>query len=87
MIKDNDIKELEELCNWLSHQPCKSAYSADIAKSLPHLQQWTKTDWKSKRKAASLIYYQVTYGWRLCRNWEKRIKKLKEIAHKKSLCG
>jgi len=87
MIDASEIEELEELCNWLNKQPCKSAYSVDIARSLPHLQHWTKTAWKPKRRTASLIYYQVTYGWRLCRNWEKRIKKLKEIANKKTLCG
>ena len=78
-LSEGDLIELEQLCIWLSHQPCKSAYSTDVIAGLPQLQSWVSHAWKEKRRSARLIYYQVGYGWRLRRNWERRLDLLREL--------
>lgn len=76
-----EISELQEICDWLSKQPCQCAYSKTIVEELPHLDHWFSHTWRHKRKEAGLFYYQVNYGWRLHRRaWQKRLEGLIQTA-------
>lgn len=72
-----ELSELQEICDWLDKQPCKSAYSKAIGDELPHLSHWFSFTWRHKRKSVGLFYYQVNYGWRLHRrSWQQRLNLL-----------
>jgi len=35
-----EIQKLQQLCEWLSNQPCQSAYSGEIIQQFPKLSHW-----------------------------------------------
>lgn len=73
-----EIQELQQLCEWLSNQPCQSAYSGEIIQQFPKLSHWVSVAWKQRRKDAGVFYYHVGYGWRLHRQWRQRLNWLGE---------
>ncbi len=75
-ISRSEIVELQRLCDWLEMQPCKSAMSSEIMRALPDCRHWISHAWKGKRKEARVIYYQVGYGWRVHRYWQRKLDKL-----------
>lgn len=77
-----EIADLQQLCEWLDTQNCKSAYSAEVADRFPHLNYWVSSAWKPQRKDVGAFYYQVGYGWRLHRKWRERL----ELARIKYVC-
>lgn len=75
-LSRTEIVELQRLCDWLDTQPCRSATSSDVIRALPDCKHWVSHAWKGKRKEARVIYYQVGYGWRLHRFWQRQLDKL-----------
>lgn len=70
------IEQMQRLCEWLDSLPYKSAYSSDICRKHPDLAYWVSLDWLPERKYANAIFYQGGWGWRLRKDWRKRIDEL-----------
>lgn len=76
IFTSQELNDLWYLCDWLSDQPCQSAFTNEIAAALPSARYWISFNWKDRRKQAAAIYYQVGYGWRLNKAWKRNIEKL-----------
>lgn len=75
-LSREEIVELQRLCDWLETQPCRSASSSDVVRAMPDCKHWVSHAWKGKRKEARVIYYQVHYGRRVHRFWQRRLDEL-----------
>lgn len=70
------LEQLQRLCEWLDSLPYKSAGSRDISSKHPDLVCWLDPKWSLKRKYVDVIFYSVGWGWRLRKDWRKRIDEI-----------
>ncbi len=70
------IEKLQRLCEWLDSLPYKSAGSRHISSKHPDLVCWLDPKWSLKRKYVDVIFYSVGWGWRLRKDWRKRLDEI-----------
>ena len=73
IIKYENLGDWQELCEYLNQQPGKSAPKADIPGHLLYLLSHRK---KRQRSNLDLVFYASGWGWRLRRDWTKRLKNI-----------